>query len=78
MKTSWFKRLGWVYVPTSFAGIVVWFLALLFCLSVFHAIDRRSHSAADTLYGVFPFFVCTFLLVDWVAARTASQREEIT
>ncbi len=45
-------------------------MALAFCAQVFWAVDRRSHSVTDTLYGVFPFFACCFLLLDWIAART--------
>lgn len=71
MKTNWFKRCGWFYLPSSFAGVVVCLLGGLFCATVFRAIDRHSHSASDTLYGVFPFFVCTFLLLDWIGARTS-------
>ncbi len=73
MKTKWFKRIGWFYVPVSVPGAVVCLLAALFYVSVFTAIDRRSHSASDTLYGVFPFFVCTFLLLDWVGGRTSEK-----
>ena len=73
MKMNWFKRFGWFYVPVSVPGAMVCLMALLFCATVFMAIDRHSHSASDTLYGVFPFFVCTFLLVDWIAGRS-SQR----
>jgi len=73
MKTSWFNRFGWFYVPISLPGVAVWISASLFCVTVFRAVDRRSHSVADTLYGVFPFFVCTFLLVDWVGGRTTSR-----
>src|ERR1039457_6150017 len=61
MKTQWFKRYGWFHVPVSVPGIVVCLLAALFCITGFAAVDRHSHSASDTLYGVFPFFVCTFL-----------------
>jgi hypothetical protein len=57
-------------LPTSVAGGVLCFLGLLFCITVFYAVDRQSHSASDTLYGVFPYFACTFLLLDWVARRT--------
>jgi hypothetical protein len=70
MKTPWFKRSGWFYWPVSVPGAVVCLLAALFCLTVFRAVDRHSHSASDTLYGVFPFFACTFLLLDWLAGRT--------
>ncbi len=73
MRKSWFKRLGWFYVPTSIPGSIVWLLAFLFCLTVFRAVDRHSHSVSDTLYGVFPFFVCTFLLLDWVGGRSSDR-----
>jgi len=73
MKTKWFKKLGWFYVPASVAGAVVSLLAALFCFTVFRAVDSHSHSVSDTLYGVFPFFVCTFLLLDWIGSRTSDR-----
>ena len=73
MKTNWFKRLGWFYVPVSVPGVVVHLLAALFCITVFGAVDRHSHSVSDTLYGVLPFFVCTFLLLDWIGGRTSEK-----
>ena len=71
MKTKWFRQIGWFYLPVSTPGVVTTLLALLFCVQVFVALDRHSHSVSDTLYGVFPFFVCTFLLLDWLARRTS-------
>jgi hypothetical protein len=73
MKTSWFKRWGWFYVPVSWPGAVITLVALAFCVQVFIAIDRHSHSVSDTLYGVFPFFACAFLLFDWVAGRNCEE-----
>jgi hypothetical protein len=73
MKKAWFKRSGWFYLPVSLPGILIMLAALGFCIQVFLAIDRKSHSVSDTLYGVFPFFVCTFLLLDWVASRTGKE-----
>jgi hypothetical protein len=73
MNTNWFSRRGWLYVPVSVAGVVLWILAALFCVTVFLAVDRHSHSVSDTLYGVFPFFVCTFLLLDWIGSRTSDR-----
>ena len=72
MKTKWFKRFGWLYIPVSVPGVIVCVLAAVFCLTVFTAVDRHSHSVGDTLYGIYPFFVCTFFLVDWVASRTSN------
>ena len=70
MNENWFRRVGWLYIPVSVIGVVMWVLAALFCATVFLAVDRHSHSVSDTLYGIFPFFVCTFLLLDWVGSRT--------
>ena len=41
---------------------------------IFLAVDRHSHSVSDTLYGVFPYFVCSFLAVNWVASRTSDSQ----
>jgi len=70
MKTTWFKRCGWFYRPVSWQGIVIAMGMLAFSAQVFWAVDRKSHSVSDTLYGVFPFIVPCFLLLDWIASRT--------
>jgi hypothetical protein len=75
MKTVWFKRVGWFYLPISLPGGVITLAALAFCAQVFVAVDRHSHSASDTLYGVFPFFACAFLLFDWIASRTSGKNQ---
>jgi hypothetical protein len=69
----WCKRWGWFYRPVTFAGVIITLLPLAFCADVFIAVDRHSHSVSDTLYGVYPFFVTTFLLWSWVAGRTAGE-----
>ena len=76
MKTIWFKRFGWFYIPVSVPSTVVCLLAVLFCITVFGAVDRHSPSVSDTLYGVFPFFASAFLLLDWVGARTSEKRAQ--
>lgn len=73
MKLNWFKSCGVFHAPASVPGLIVTLLAAAFCAQVFVAVDRHSHSVSDTLYGVYPFFVCTFLLWDWVARRTCPQ-----
>jgi hypothetical protein len=71
-KQKWFKRWGWVHRPTGWQGVVLALLAAAFCVQVFVAVDRRSHSVSDTLYGVFPYIVPCLLLLDWVASKTSS------
>src|SRR4029077_10682216 len=48
---------------------------LSFCVHTFLFVDGKSHSVSDTLYGVFPFWVPTFLLYIWIADRTSRHRE---
>lgn len=73
MKNAWFKRIGWLYLPVSIPGAVIALAAIAFCAQVFLAVDRQSHSASDTLYGVFPYFACAFLLFDWVAGKAGNK-----
>ena len=75
MKNAWFKPLGWLYYPVSWQGLAIIVLALAFCAQVFIAIDRHSHSASDTLYNVFPYFACCFLLLNWVAQKSSERPE---
>jgi len=71
MEQPWFKRWGWVHRPVSWQGGTIALVALAFCAQVFVAIDRHSHSVSDTLYGIFPCFACSFLLLNWVAAHSS-------
>ena len=73
MKNVWFKRVGWFYLPISVPGAMIVLAVLAFCMRVFLAVDHRSHSVSDTLYAVFPFFACAFLLSDWIAGRTSKK-----
>jgi hypothetical protein len=71
MRLKWFKQWGWLYLPASVPGAVIYLGLIGFCLQVFVAVDRKSHSVSDTLLGVFPFFVSAFLLLDWIGVRTS-------
>jgi hypothetical protein len=71
---TWFTPWGWIYRPTSWQGVGLVMLALVFCVQGFLAVDRHSHSASDTLYGVFPFIVPTLMLLNWIASKTSGSR----
>jgi hypothetical protein len=53
-------------------AVLLLLLALVFCVQVFVAVDRHSHSASDTLYGIFPYVVPCLILLYWVASKTSS------
>lgn len=69
----WFKPAGILFMPVSAIGWVLTILALAFCVQVFAFVDSHSHSASDTLYGVFPFWVPTLLAIAWIADRTGGR-----
>jgi hypothetical protein len=71
VRRPWFRRWGWIHRPVSPQGLVVVLLLVIFWIQVFLAVDRHSHSVSDTLYGVFPYAVPGFLLVEWLASRTS-------
>ena len=73
MTHHWFRPWGWFFRPVSAAGWVASLLALVFCVQVFVAVDRHSHSVSDTFYGVFPYVACCFLLMQWLASRTGAR-----
>jgi hypothetical protein len=74
MNKLWFKPWGWIYRPDSLAGWAATLLTCAFCLQVFLFIDGRSHSVSDTLYGIFPFVVPAFLLLNWLASQTSPKQ----
>ena len=73
MRRTWLRPLGWLFIPSSAPGVVLLLGAIAFCIQIFVAVDRRSHSVSDTLYGAFPYFALTFLLLEWVAARSGGR-----
>jgi len=65
----WFKAAGLFYLPVTWQGMACTLATLAFCVQAFLAIDRHSHSASDTLFGIFPYVVPAFLLLNWLAAK---------
>jgi hypothetical protein len=72
----WFTAWGWIYRPNSVEGVLLVLLTLAFCVQVFMAVDRHSHSVSDTLYGIFPFVVPALMMLNWVAGKTAQKQGE--
>ena len=74
MRRRWFAPWGWVYRPVTWQGLSLVLGTAIFCIQVFVAVDRHSHSASDTLYGVFPYIVPALMLLHWVASKTGDPR----
>ena len=71
MKTNWFKRMGWIYLPVHPAGFLISALAVLFLVPVYMAIIRNGHSVSDDLYEMFVYTTCTAFWWKWVAEKTS-------
>ena len=76
MKTPWFRSFGWFWLPVSVPGFVATLLPLVFAGQVFLAVDRRSHSVSDILYGIFPYWAPAFILWASLAAKTSRPEKE--
>ncbi len=74
VRPVWFQAWGWVHRPVAMMGWVVLLLAIAFCVQVFVAVDRHSHSVSDTLYGIFPYVVPCLIVLEWIASKTSGAR----
>ena len=68
----WFKPWGWIYRPITWQGVLIVLLTLAFCIQVFIAVDRQSHSVSDTFYGIFPYVIPALMLLNWFASKTSN------
>lgn len=70
MKRNWFAKHGGICLPASWQGTMLVLVFFGFCILVFVIVDRHSHSASDTLFGVMPFFAPAAVLLYWIVSRT--------
>jgi len=73
---NWFKRFGWIYIPTHPMGILVTVAAIIFLVPIFMAITRNGHSVSDDLYQLFVYTTCTAFWLKWIADKTSIKPNE--
>lgn len=71
MKTIWFKKAGWIYVPVHAIGLLITLAAIIFLVPVYMAIARTGHSVTDDLYQMFIYATCTAFWWKWIAEKTS-------
>ncbi len=76
MTRRWFKPWGLLYLPVSVEAVLLVLLAAVFCVQVFVAVDRHSHSASDTLYGIFPYVVPCLIVLYLIAMKTSAAEKK--
>ncbi|MDP9231057.1 MAG: hypothetical protein M3O67_10375 [Bacteroidota bacterium] len=71
MKSIWFKKAGWLYIPVHAMGLLVTILAIIFMIPVCMAVIRNGHSVTDDLYNIFVYGTCTIFWWKWIAEKTS-------
>jgi hypothetical protein len=74
MARRWFAPWGWIQRPITWQGFTLVAGCLIFCVHVFMALDRHSHSVSDTLYRIFPYVVPALIVLEWAASKTSGPR----
>lgn len=72
MKTIWFRKIGWLYLPVHGMGLLITLLAIAFMVPVCIAITRNGHSVSDDLYEIFVYGTCTAFWWKWIAEKTSN------
>ncbi|MGZ3850473.1 MAG: hypothetical protein ACXVKI_15140 [Flavisolibacter sp.] len=72
MKTIWFKKCGWCYVPVHPAGFLVTVMALIFLVPVCRSLIGNGDSVSDDLYHMFVYTSCTAFWWKWIAEKTST------
>jgi len=67
----WFRLVGLLFLPVAWPGWAATVATLVFCGWSFVAVDARSHSASDTLIGVYPFAAPALIGLYVLAMRTS-------
>jgi hypothetical protein len=75
MKLNWFKRSGIVFIPVSLPGWLIFIAGIVYSVYSFIDIDRRSHSASDTLMN-FAFMLLIIGIVYSLIAYLTVRKDE--
>ena len=69
----WFKRKGFIYIPTSIIGWLIALAGFAYAVYNFIDIDSTSHSGSDTLINfVFSLLIigAVYSLIAFLSSRT--------
>ena len=73
MKLSWFKRIGFFFIPVTIAGWLILVAGIAYAVYSFIDIDSKSHSVSDTLR---PFLItlliiaAVYSLIAWLTSKS--------
>ena len=71
MKTIWFKKAGWIYLPVSLIGFVFTILILSVFIHDLLFVNSRAHSVSDLYYNFLPYGFIYFSIYLWIGKNTS-------
>lgn len=66
---KWFVKLRGSYIPCSWQGWLTYIPYISFLVITFMIVNRHEHSASDVLFGIFPYWICAAIIMQWLAGR---------
>ncbi len=72
MHFPWFKRIGFLFIPTTVSGFAILLAGIVYLVFSFLRIDGRSHSASDTLMNfafVLVLVAVIYTLIGFLTSR---------
>jgi hypothetical protein len=76
MKFPWFKRIGMFYIPKTLIGWLILITGLVYAVYKFLEIDKKSHSASDTLMNFFFYLLIIGAVYTLIAYLTSRNSEK--
>jgi hypothetical protein len=71
MKTIWFKKAGWWYVPVHVAGILISVTAIASLVPICITTINNGNSGIDDVYKILVYATCTAFWWKWIADKTS-------
>lgn len=71
MKMVAFRKMGWLYKPVSILGWIILIAAVVFLVSVYTTYNKHAHGFEDLAYKIYPHYIATFLLYQWIAHKSS-------
>lgn len=64
---KWFKKLRGSYIPISWQGWLTYIPYVSFLVITFIAVNRSESSVSDVIFGIFPYWICAAIVMQWLA-----------
>lgn len=68
-KGAWFIKVRSSYLPCSWQGWLLYIPMIMFLVAVFMFANQQADSVTEALFLYFPYFVCTGVVMHWIAAN---------